>query len=968
MTQPSDIRIHGARQHNLRNLSVTIPRNRLVVITGPSGSGKTSLAFDTLYAEGQRRYVQSLSVHARQFINQLEKPLVDRIEGLSPAIAIEQRRSTSGGRSTIATATEIHDYLRVLFAAAGQAHHPDTGKPLSKLTTDEIADRILSREEGRRFILLAPLVKSKPGRHTELLDRLRKNGYVRARIDDKIVLLDQAPALDADTPHDIEVVIDRLKVDAGSRKRLIDSLELALRLGQHLVTILWPAEATGTDELWKLSNRNYDPETDTHFPDWKARDFSFNHPQGACPRCQGLGTILRADPNLVIPDPTLSLEQMAIAPWNRGNKGITAQYKSLTRDLARHAGISMDTPWAELPESARDLILHGSGSKKIERTLLRKGEIQTRAERFEGVLAMVESLHDKAKSPLTRRRTQAYMNKLVCPDCQGARLRREILAIRLANGEDQPGKNIHQVCQLSIRESLSWIKGLKLKGPEPLHDLHRELTDRIQFLDNVGLGYLSLDRETGSLSGGEFQRIRLTTQIGSALTGILYVLDEPSIGLHQSDQQRLIDSLLSLRDQGNTVIVVEHDEDTMRQADWIIDIGPAAGPLGGRLMAEGTPEAIVANTQSLTGRYLSGEESVRTPTRRFQPGPASITVTGASMHNLKQVDAEFPLGCLVCVTGVSGSGKSTLVNHILGRAIFKQLYRAKEAPGTHLRITGMENIDRAVIVNQQPIGRTPRSNPATYTGLFDEIRGLFAGVPASRVRGYTKGRFSFNTPGGRCEKCQGDGQLKIEMNFMPDAYVTCDACMGKRYNRETLDITYRDHTIADVLDLNINEARELFAHHNNLCEKLETLQRVGLGYIKLGQPANTLSGGEAQRIKLATELARTRPVHTLFLLDEPTTGLHFEDISNLLGLLFELRESGNSLIIIEHHLDVIRCADHIIDLGPGGGDQGGEIVATGTPEEIAAHPRSQTGKFLASKLISLQDCHITHEELRPELF
>jgi excinuclease ABC subunit A len=896
------------------------------------------------------------------------KPQVDRIEGLSPAIAIEQRRSTSGSRSTIATATEIFDYLRILFAAAGQAYHPDTGRPLQKMTTDEIADRILSEATGRRFMILAPLIKSKTGRHTELLDRLKKNGYVRARIDGKVVLLEQAPALEAGQAHDIEVVIDRLKVDQGTRKRLIDSLELALRLGQHLVYVFWPAEGSCEEECWKMSNRNYDPESDTHFPDWKPRDFSFNHPRGACPRCQGLGTILRADPDLVVPDPDLTLDEMVIAPWKRGNKGIAAQYKSLARDLARHADVAMDLPWSEFPAAARDLFLRGSGGKKVERTLLRRGEIQTRSEPFEGVLAMVESLHQKAKSPLTRRRMQAFMNKLECPDCQGARLRREILAIRLSSSATDPGKNIHQLCQLPIRDALNWIRDLQLTGPEPLLDLHRELIERIQFLDNVGLGYLSLDRETGSLSGGEFQRIRLANQIGSALTGILYVLDEPSIGLHQSDQQRLIDSLLSLRDQGNTVIVVEHDEDTMRQADWIIDLGPGAGPMGGRLMAEGHPDDIMENDKSVTGQYLSGRESVRSSTRRIRPGAGAITVRGASEHNLQSVDVAFPLGCLVCVTGVSGSGKSTLVNRILGRAIFRQLYRAKDLPGKHDRIEGLENIDRAVIVNQQPIGRTPRSNPATYTGLFDEIRTLFASVPASRVRGYTKSRFSFNTTGGRCEKCQGDGQLKIEMNFMPDAYVVCEACQGKRYNRETLDITYRDHTIAEVLDLTIDEARDLFANHAGLCEKLGTLQRVGLGYIKLGQSANTLSGGEAQRIKLATELARVRPVHTLFLLDEPTTGLHFEDISKLLGLLFELRDGGNSLIIIEHHLDVIRSADHIIDLGPGGGTEGGKIVATGSPEEIAAHPASLTGKFLASKLNCAQTERLINEEPRRELF
>ncbi|MEO0454139.1 MAG: excinuclease ABC subunit UvrA [Verrucomicrobiota bacterium] len=950
MNDQSKIRVVGAYQHNLKNLTLEIPKHELVVITGPSGSGKSSLAFDTLYAEGQRRYVQSLSSYARQFIDQLEKPAVERIEGLAPAIAIEQRKGTSGGRSTIATSTEISDYLRLLFAEAGQAYHPQTGKKLEKWTIDQIADEILSHPDGQKFFILAPLVNNEKGRHAELLERLKSDGFVRARMNGKVALLDQLPPLEAKKAHSIEVVVDRLKVSRESTGRMMDSLELGLRLGKHVVHLLWLDEA-GHEEIEAFSDRAFDPDSGTHFPVRKARDFSFNHPSGACPTCHGLGKILRADASLVVPDPHLSLEEDAIAPWKRGNKGIAAQYKSLARDLCRHGKVDMATPWEDLPEPFHELVLYGSRNKddRIERTSVKKGEMVTRFESFEGVIPMVERLYAEAKSPLSRRRMQSFMNEQTCPRCQGARLRPEILAIVLEKNNGNESLNIHEFTNLPISKALDWITDYT-PPHEALNEVVNEIRQRLQFLNQVGLGYLCLDRQTSTLSGGEFQRIRLATQIGSALTDVLYVLDEPSIGLHQRDQERLLESLVSLRDLGNSVIVVEHDEDTMRLADWIIDLGPAAGPHGGKVMGLGTPDQLAANPNSPTGRYLAGAETISLPKNRIKAGPDWIHLKGASEHNLKAVNASIPLHTLTCVTGVSGSGKSTLINRVLGKAIFRHLYQSKEAPGQHEGIDGLELIDRAVIVDQKPIGRTPRSNPATYTGIFDEIRSLFAGVPASRIRGYTKSRFSFNTPGGRCETCQGDGLLKIEMNFLPDAYVTCDSCLGLRFNRETLEITYRSHTIADVLNLTISEAMDLFANHTKLSEKLTTLHRVGLGYLKLGQPANTLSGGEAQRVKLASELSRNRPDHTLFLLDEPTTGLHFGDIEQLLSLLFSLRDSNNTLLVIEHHLDVIKCADYVIDLGPEGGDKGGEIVATGTPEEIAANPKSITGQFLAEKI------------------
>jgi excinuclease ABC subunit A len=947
---PEFIRIQGARQHNLKNISLSLPRNRLIVITGPSGSGKSSLAFDTLFAEGQRRYVESLSSYARQFLDQMEKPDVDFIEGLSPAVAIEQRTSSPTPRSTIATTTEIYDYLRVLYSACGRPHHPATGRPLVRYTIPQIVDRILTEPPGTPFLLLAPVVRNEKGTLRDVLERLRKDGYVRARIDGSVVPLDQPVKLDKATPHTIEAVIDRLKIADGIRARLNDSVELALRVGQGVLTVAWP-DPVRPD--WTLSNENFDPETGYRFPTFTPRHFSFNSPLGACPECHGLGTIEVLDPALIVPDPTRTLLDNPIGPWRRQAKRFAGLYLGILRDLARHAGVPCDVPWQDLPAPFHHLVLHGSDGVPVAFTTVRNGEITVRKKPFEGVLAQVRHLYDTAKSPLSRARIRTFMSRSPCPACQGSRLRPEVLAVTL---ESQDGRrlNIDAFTRLSISEALAFLDQLSWSRQEETiaHDVLREIRARLSFLLDVGLGYLTLARETHTLSGGEAQRIRLATQIGSGLTGVLYILDEPSIGLHPRDQQRLLSTLTRLRDLGNTVVVVEHDEATIRCADYIVDIGPGAGRAGGEVVAAGTLDEILAHPKSPTGRFLSGRSALSVPKRRTPTDRGWLTVRNASEHNLQNIDAAFPLGCLTCVTGASGSGKSTLVNDILCRALMRHFHGSKDQPGRHRAIEGLAEIDKVVVIDQEPIGRTPRSNPLTYTGAFNGIRDLFAQLPSSRVRGYSASRFSFNTPGGRCEHCEGDGYRRIEMNFLPDVYVPCEVCKGDRFNRETLEITYKGHNIADVLRLTVDEGCTLFKNVPGVSDRLEALSRVGLGYLPMGQSATSLSGGEAQRIKLAAELARRATGRTVFILDEPTTGLHFGDIEQLLAVLFTLRDAGNTVIVIEHQLDVIKSADYIIDLGPDGGAGGGRIVAQGTPEEVAAQPGSCTGRFLAPLLRS----------------
>jgi excinuclease ABC subunit A len=961
---PTPIRIRGARTHNLRNLDLEIPRHRLTVITGPSGSGKSSLAFDTLFAEGQRRYLQSLSAYVRQFLDQMEKPDVDAIEGLSPAIAIEQKSAAGNPRSTVATTTEIYDYLRILFAHAGIPHHPVTGLPLQRLTTEDIAEKILARPAGSRFLLLAPVPTDPEADVRGELDRLRRQGFTRIRLDGEILLLDDPLPPARRAARTLEVVVDRLKIEPAARSRLIDSLELALRTGNGTVAIHWPDDPAAAD--WKLGTRNYDAESGSPIPEATPAHFSFNNPLGACPVCQGLGTTLQPDPALIVPDPDRTLEDGAVAPWRLAPKALRGPYKTLARDLARHAGVPLDRPWAELPETFHRLVLHGSGVHPIPMTTLKNGKAATENRPFPGVASLVLEMHHAAASPLARQRARRFLSPQRCPACGGARLRPEILSIRLPSPAG-PGPNIHQFCALTTAAALETLRACP--WPEStraaFRDVLHEIESRLGFLCRVGLPYIALNREAGTLSGGEMQRIRLAGQIGAGLTGVLYVLDEPSIGLHPRDHARLLATLHDLRDLGNTVVVVEHDEDTIRQADHLIELGTGAGRLGGAVTATGTPAALQANPASLTGRYLSGALTLGANPRRQPPQRGWITLTGAASHNLKNVDFRVPLACLTCVTGVSGSGKSTLVHDVFARAVFRHLGLATEPPGPHRALHGLDAIDKCILIDQSPIGRSPRSNPATYLGAFDAIRDLFAQLPLSRVRGYAKGRFSFNTPGGRCERCQGEGSIKIEMQLLPDVRIPCDACGGRRFNRETLEITYKGHTIADVLDLTVDDALALFRAIPAITAPLEVLARVGLGYLALGQGGTSLSGGEAQRIKLAAELARKSTGRTLYILDEPTTGLHFADIEMLLSVLFKLRQAGNTLLIIEHHLDVIKNADHVIDLGPEGGDLGGRIVCTGTPEDIAACPHSLTGRFLAPKLATLRPASASHE---PTLF
>ncbi|MGA2246856.1 MAG: excinuclease ABC subunit UvrA [Verrucomicrobiota bacterium] len=1023
------IKIGGAREHNLKNLTLEIPRDRLVVVTGLSGSGKSSLAFDTIYAEGQRKYVESLSAYARQFLDQLQKPDVDFIEGLSPAIAIEQRSSGSSPRSIIATTTEIYDYLRLLFAHIGRAHCPETGVPISTQSTSEIVDKILALPAKTKVMLLAPVVRRQKGEFRDVFERLAREGFVRVRVDGGIAELGENVArikLDKKRFHSIEAVVDRLVIDDKVRVRLGDSVETALRWGEGVMYTLHqlPAEAKPAplpvrepvflagvkaaasdsgpalagpnpggkpallaagkearrhDEWTETlhSNKMCSPATGKSFDPPTPKHFSFNAPAGACPVCHGLGQKMVFDEHLVVPDAELSLEG-AIQPWRRAGKRMNIYYKAMLRSVAAHFNVDLTTPWKELPEDFKDVLLRGSGEDNVAFKFWRAGKVSTIDRPFEGVLPNLERLATESESEFIRNRLKAYMSPQFCDVCKGRRLKPEILAVTLGNAEAGagngklpggtapvrstsrasrlkiPGLSIMDVCALSVERADEFFATLKLTEFEQkiAGEVIKEIRARLGFLKNVGLGYLTLDRESGTLSGGEAQRIRLATQIGAALVGVLYVLDEPSIGLHQRDNDRLLTTLKGLRDLGNTVLVVEHDADTIRAADYILDLGPGAGVHGGELVAAGTLPQILANTKSLTGQYLTGELSIPIPKKRNPPSDDRgwLEILGATENNLQNIDVRIPLGTFTCVTGVSGSGKSTLVSDILQRALFRKFYGSKDRPGEHRVLRGFEALDKVIVIDQSPIGRTPRSNPATYTGMFNHIRDLFAKLPAAKVRGYEPGRFSFNVKGGRCEKCEGDGILKIEMNFLPPVYVTCEACNGKRYNRETLEIAYKGKNIADVLDMTVDEAVDFFRAVPKISAPLETLAEVGLGYIRLGQQATTLSGGEAQRVKLATELSRRATGKTFYILDEPTTGLHFHDVAKLLEVLFKLRDAGNTLLVIEHNLDVIKTADWIIDLGPEGGADGGQIVAEGPPEKIVRCGASHTGRYLKSVL------------------
>jgi excinuclease ABC subunit A len=1031
------IRIGGAREHNLKNLTLNIPRDKLVVITGLSGSGKSSLAFDTIYAEGQRKYVESLSAYARQFLDQMQKPDVDFIEGLSPAIAIEQRSSGSSPRSIIATTTEIYDYLRLLYAHVGHPHCPDTGVPIVTQTTSDIVDKILALPLRTRLMLLAPVVRHAKGEFRDVVERLSREGFVRARIDGELVELANGVRvkLDPKERHTIEAVVDRLVIDEKIRVRLSDSVETALKWGEGVLVTLHqlsedkskvqspkskaveqgreprgdqpgqvggekgeirndgtarpsqPAPLSSPGWIETLhSNRNFSPATGKSYEPLTPKHFSFNAPAGACPVCHGLGQKMVFDEGLVVPDTEKSLEQGAVLPWRRGGKRMVIYYKSLLRAVAAHYNVSLESPYKGIPDDFKRILIRGSGQTEIDFNFWRAGKMSKITRPFEGVIPNLERLYHESESEFTRNRLKAFMSPEFCDACNGRRLKPEILAVTLQNSSGSgvsslelavagsepaigspnskpgtgnpkpmiPGLSIMGVCSLSVDKADDFFATLRLTEFEEkiAREIIKEIRARLGFLKNVGLGYLTLDRESGTLSGGEAQRIRLATQIGAGLVGVLYILDEPSIGLHQRDNDRLLRTLEGLRDIGNSVLVVEHDADTIRHADYILDLGPGAGVRGGELVAAGLLEEVLANPRSLTARYLTGELSIAIPKNRVQPSAERgwLEILGACENNLKNIDARIPLGTLTCVTGVSGSGKSTLVDDILRRALFRKFFGSKDRPGAHRALKGFENLDKVIVIDQTPIGRTPRSNPATYTGMFNAIRELFSKLPSAKIRGYDAGRFSFNVKGGRCEKCEGDGLIKIEMHFLPPVYVTCEACNGRRYNRETLEITYKGENIAGVLDMTVDEAVTFFRAVPQIYEPLLTLAEVGLGYIRLGQSGTTLSGGEAQRVKLAAELSRKATGRTLYILDEPTTGLHFHDVAKLLEVLFKLRASGNTLLVIEHNLDVTKTADWIIDLGPEGGDAGGQIVAQGSPEEVARCKASYTGQYLSRLL------------------
>ncbi|AGF26086.1 excinuclease ABC subunit A [Bacillus velezensis M27] len=929
------IEVKGARAHNLKNIDVTIPRDQLVVVTGLSGSGKSSLAFDTIYAEGQRRYVESLSAYARQFLGQMDKPDVDAIEGLSPAISIDQKTTSRNPRSTVGTVTEIYDYLRLLYARVGKPHCPEHGIEITSQTIEQMVDRILEYPERTKLQVLAPIISGRKGAHVKVLDQIRKQGYVRVRIDGEMAELSDDIELEKNKKHSIEVVIDRIVVKEGVAARLSDSLETALRLGEGRVMI----DVIGQEELM-FSEHHACPLCGFSIGELEPRLFSFNSPFGACPTCDGLGLKLEVDPELVIPNPELSLKEHAIAPWTP----ISSQYyPQLLQAVCRHYGIDMETPVKDLPKHQLDKVLYGSGNERIYFKYENDfGQVRENEIEFEGVLRNIERRYKETSSDYIREQMEQYMSQKPCPTCKGYRLKKEALAV-LVNG-----RHIGTITELSVGDALEFFKNLTLSEKDmQIADLIlREIVERLSFLDKVGLDYLTLSRAAGTLSGGEAQRIRLATQIGSRLSGVLYILDEPSIGLHQRDNDRLISALKNMRDLGNTLIVVEHDEDTMMAADYLIDIGPGAGIHGGRVISAGTPEEVMNDADSLTGRYLSGAQFIPMPPERRKPDGRFIEIKGASENNLKKANAKFPLGTFTAVTGVSGSGKSTLVNEILHKALAQKLHKAKAKPGSHKEIKGLDHLDKVIDIDQAPIGRTPRSNPATYTGVFDDIRDVFAQTNEAKVRGYKKGRFSFNVKGGRCEACRGDGIIKIEMHFLPDVYVPCEVCHGKRYNRETLEVTYKGKSISDVLDMTVEDALSFFENIPKIKRKLQTLADVGLGYVTLGQPATTLSGGEAQRVKLASELHKRSTGRTLYILDEPTTGLHVDDIARLLVVLQRLVDNGDTVLVIEHNLDIIKTADYIVDLGPEGGAGGGTIVASGTPEEVVEVKESYTGRYL----------------------
>jgi len=932
--------ITGAREHNLKNITVRIPRNKLTVITGLSGSGKSSLAFDTLYAEGQRRYVESLSSYARQFLNQQQKPDVDHIDGLSPAIAIEQRGASANPRSIVATSTEIHDYLRLLYANIGEPHCPKCGNPVKRQTAEQIVEQLMKLSQRTKLVLLAPLVSGRKGRHEGVLDYIKKQGFVRARVDGEIIDIDDVPSLGKNKKHSIDAVIDRLIVTSKIRARLTDSIELALKHGNGVMTVL-REEGSGWREAL-FSEKHACPKCEISFDELAPRCFSFNSPYGACPACSGLGAKLVFDEDLIVPNKDLSIEDGAIRAWRRGGRRLILYYKHLLRSVSKHYGFSLEVPFRRIDLKYKKILFNGSGDEDISFGYWRKGAFRKYSKPFEGIIPNLMRRYESTESDYTRQQLRNYMSQRPCPDCKGARLKPEVLACKIG------GKSIADICGMSVKDCVLFFNSLKLTEHQKMivKEVLKEIKDRLGFLADVGLDYLTLDRESGTLSGGEMQRIRLATQIGSGLVGVLYVLDEPTIGLHLRDNKRLIKILKALRDLGNTVVVVEHDEEMIREADYVVDLGPGAGREGGHLVHAGSFSDMLSIPSSITAKYMMGDTRISVPSSRKKGDGSFLGVFGARENNLKGIDVEIPIGLMVCVTGVSGSGKSTLVDDVLRRALFRHFYRSKEQPGKHEKLTGLDKLDKVIVIDQGPIGRTPRSNPVTYVNAFGFIRKLFSSMPASKIRGYGPGRFSFNVKGGRCETCKGDGILCLEMHFLPDVYVTCEQCGGARYNQETLDIRFKGKNISEVLSMTVDEALVFFENMPAIERKLRTLSDVGLGYLQLGQSATTLSGGEAQRIKLSAELSKKATGRTMYLLDEPTTGLHFADTHRLLQVLQRLRDAGNTVVVIEHNMDVIKMSDYVIDLGPEGGDDGGRVVCAGTPEKVARCKSSYTGMFL----------------------